>query len=739
MSPQPLVAGSNHDLLSGRSLGNPHPQYVLEAFYNSVLATFYPASLHGVFPNTPVNMTTRIQEAFDSAPLGSTVFFQPGVYIVTPNALQLSRNVSLWAYGAVFDIGTTAIGATESGIVIGNTKSSGAAEKIRKQSFRGLWVKRSPAGTTTTDATGIGIKYQGLYECDIADMIATSFAKGHLFTGSYNTTDGESGLAYCNSFNLHTFECRYAIRLEPGDAVAGPPKSGWCNGNRWFGGRLTNSFTNAPGALDGAVHSTGVYIQWQTAGGSAEAHECNDNHFYGVNFENSWGRKIYNEGRYNTFHACRYETPRSAPSFPQRGVYFRRLQGTTAPGAYPYTIVTSTDFYRILVDTTAARTINLPAASGPHSPVSGDCWVIKDNTGGAGANNITIQGNGNTIDGGASVVINTNNGQKAVRFLLGEWKVQTEAVDEKVDVEFKETNAAGGSNGALVAGYDLLNNIISLPADSYNYVEAQQFHTHGENTYLRTRHIEAGAIGFPTFSRFDGSGNTGPVTAWNRSSGTLPSYEILAANGLDRRGVIRASADSLYVFGIAGVTGAGAGTERNWLGVRNASPYHWGVQNGLQVNVSSGTTGDFYAFGTAALELVRTDTVNDLVSFGGAPTGVESVQIRQYVRFDAGIRVLRTSTATDDTLNSQTQFVHVCDSSGAARTLTLPATDANNAGAGKIFVIKRKGGNNVTINVAAASSNTIDGAASLVLTVDKQVAWLMSNGGVGAAGDWELL
>jgi len=75
----------------------------------------------------------------------------------------------------------------------------------------------------------------------------------------------------------------------------------------------------------------------------------------------------------------------------------------TTPGAYPY-IVLSTD-YIILVDTSAARTINLPNA-----PTTGQSFVIKDTVGTANAFNVTVTTVGGvvTIDGATSQAINTN-------------------------------------------------------------------------------------------------------------------------------------------------------------------------------------------------------------------------------------------------------------------------------------------------------------------------------------------
>lgn len=80
-----------------------------------------------------------------------------------------------------------------------------------------------------------------------------------------------------------------------------------------------------------------------------------------------------------------------------------RVVKVTTPGAYPYTTLT-TD-YVILVDTSAARTINLIS-----SPVTGTTYRIKDNVGSAAANNITITPAAGKIDGAASYVINNNYG-----------------------------------------------------------------------------------------------------------------------------------------------------------------------------------------------------------------------------------------------------------------------------------------------------------------------------------------
>jgi hypothetical protein len=86
----------------------------------------------------------------------------------------------------------------------------------------------------------------------------------------------------------------------------------------------------------------------------------------------------------------------------------------TSPGAYPYTTLSSD--YVIIVDTTSARTINLIA-----SPTTGQTYRIKDNTGNAASNNITIIPASGNIDGSGSYVISANWGSVDVSYNGSFW------------------------------------------------------------------------------------------------------------------------------------------------------------------------------------------------------------------------------------------------------------------------------------------------------------------------------
>ncbi len=94
-----------------------------------------------------------------------------------------------------------------------------------------------------------------------------------------------------------------------------------------------------------------------------------------------------------------------------------RVRSTTIPGAYPYTTLFTDD--TILVDSSAgAHTINLIT-----SPVTGTQFIIKDATGNAAANNITISPAAGNIDGSASYVINNNYGSITVIYSGTQWNI----------------------------------------------------------------------------------------------------------------------------------------------------------------------------------------------------------------------------------------------------------------------------------------------------------------------------
>jgi hypothetical protein len=99
--------------------------------------------------------------------------------------------------------------------------------------------------------------------------------------------------------------------------------------------------------------------------------------------------------RLNEFLDFTFSFLNLAPTFRQR----REAASTT---------LTASDFYLAITDTTAARTVNLPALK---SVPLEQLYIVKDESGNAAANNITIDGNGaEQIDGSLTKVINNNYG-----------------------------------------------------------------------------------------------------------------------------------------------------------------------------------------------------------------------------------------------------------------------------------------------------------------------------------------
>lgn len=94
----------------------------------------------------------------------------------------------------------------------------------------------------------------------------------------------------------------------------------------------------------------------------------------------------------------------------------QQLYGTTSVTATPYVPVTTDSL--LLVDVASASVINLPTAASRN----GYPLAIKDTSNDAYARNITINANGgDTIEGSASLVINTSYGGYVLVPVSGGW------------------------------------------------------------------------------------------------------------------------------------------------------------------------------------------------------------------------------------------------------------------------------------------------------------------------------
>lgn len=95
---------------------------------------------------------------------------------------------------------------------------------------------------------------------------------------------------------------------------------------------------------------------------------------------------------------------------------FVNSSNVVLPLVYPYEILKNNQY--IIVNASVANTIILPDA-----PVGNPRYVIKDGTGDSGANPITIDGNGNTIDDLPTYVIQSSWGFVGVLWNGTQWNV----------------------------------------------------------------------------------------------------------------------------------------------------------------------------------------------------------------------------------------------------------------------------------------------------------------------------
>lgn len=83
--------------------------------------------------------------------------------------------------------------------------------------------------------------------------------------------------------------------------------------------------------------------------------------------------------------------------------------------------LSSSNMYMGITDTSSARTVSLPASA---SCVQGQVFIVKDESGAAGTNNITIDADGaDTIDGAGDTPINTNFGSKTLILRGTNWNL----------------------------------------------------------------------------------------------------------------------------------------------------------------------------------------------------------------------------------------------------------------------------------------------------------------------------
>ena len=155
-----------------------------------------------------------------------------------------------------------------------------------------------------------------------------------------------------------------------------------------------------------------------------------------------------------------------------------------------------------LVDcSTASRTITLPA-----SPRAGSVIRVSDESGDAGTNDIVIAGNGQTVDGDSSFIIDVNNGWAQLSWTGSDWTVDTLAVNDgagllslngltttSAPTQTFATGAAGTDFGISSSGSTHTFNIPDASASARGLVTADTQTIAGAKTFSSLLSATAGA------------------------------------------------------------------------------------------------------------------------------------------------------------------------------------------------------------------------------------------------------
>lgn len=211
------------------------------------------------------------------------------------------------------------------------------------------------------------------------------------------------------------------------------------------------------------------------------------------------------------------------------------------------TIVTTTPYNVLADDYVITVQLSVPGASTvtlPLSPSTSNSYIIKDGTGDAASNNITIDGNGNTIDGQATFVINDAYGALEIIFNGTEWNgigfyAQSQALPGDVNGPASSTdNAIARFDG--ITGKIIQNSVVTIADTTGNIAGTQQVTFTGTSsgtTVLKPTAAASGTLTLPaatdtlvgsatsavlTNKTINGASNTLTVRLANDITGNLP-------------------------------------------------------------------------------------------------------------------------------------------------------------------------------------------------------------------------
>jgi hypothetical protein len=277
-------------------------------------------------------MTARIQSAFNEAPLGCILVFDPGTYVIS-NTAWLSRSISVLSQSMILDLGanvptttfTTSTYAIPSTYPVGGSAYLNRAgreaqtlgvEKFNTAAFvwgtiganrpqrtfvKGLRTRRTASATGPAGRQHVGIVMLSAFECRLEDTYAENF-----FTGLLLTNFTSQGTVY-NQISKHTsWNCRYPFDLYVVDG-------GWVNQNTFYDLRSLTSVS--AGGVAESITDPGPIETFRVMMHSASSSRPNNNVIINptleANADDKIGRKIRLEGSDHIFINARCESDRT--------------------------------------------------------------------------------------------------------------------------------------------------------------------------------------------------------------------------------------------------------------------------------------------------------------------------------------------------------------------------------------------------------------------------------------------
>jgi hypothetical protein len=266
-----------------------------------------------------------------------------------------------------------------------------------------------PTSFVTNSGTAVPV-------ANVLNILGTTVAAGAIpfqFIGSGNTVTGQIQLSQAiastnaNNVGLSAFNsAQFTVDANGFVSI--------------IGGSPVDSITaganiNLTGTAANPIINLNTQILEPDGSAAAPSYSFTSNHATGVFRDTGNGRLAFSTNGSNFM-----EGDSSTLSIFSTTTFMTNLQrtgflvtGYTVPGAYPYTAI-ATDYY-ISVDSSAARTINLPNAPAGNA---NRVFIIKDRTGNAATNNISITTPGGTVtfDGLTTYKIVSNFG--ALQFIF---------------------------------------------------------------------------------------------------------------------------------------------------------------------------------------------------------------------------------------------------------------------------------------------------------------------------------